>query len=164
MTFDHLVSLVSACTSLAGLIFVAVQLRDSNRQRESEAIVKLYDVNRQLIALAFSHRSFLKILEDQPVADPLLEKRYLQLWLNQLSLIHTFLKHAVVENELKDELHRNLVDFLSMENMRKHWKHYGSFYPDSFQKRVNQILSKQSEPPAKAAHHEKTRGTHDAKT
>jgi len=163
MTLDQLVSLFSAAISFAGLIFVALQLRDTNRQRESEAIVKLYDVNRQLITLAFSHPVLFEVLEDKHIANPLLEKRYLQLWLNQLSLIHAFLKHAVVQLELQDELHRNLVDFLSMANMRKHWKHYGSFYPDSFQQRVNDILVKDG-PPKRAAHPGVTRGTHEAKT
>jgi hypothetical protein len=69
----------------------------------------------------------------------------------------------VVQTELQDELHRNLVDFLSMENMRKHWKHYGSFYPDSFQKRVNGILAEDG-PPNKPAHRGAAHASHDAKT
>lgn len=163
MTFDHIVSLVSACISFAGLIFVALQLRDSNRQRESESMVKLYDINRQLLTLGFSHRALLKVLEDQPIDDALSEKRYLQLWLNQLSLSHAFLRHSVIQPELKDELRRNMEDFMTMKNMRNHWRIYGAFYPQSFQKAVEEILKK-GEPPAKATHHEAAHGHHDANT
>jgi hypothetical protein len=163
MTFDHLVSLVSACISFAGLIFVALQLRDSNRQRESESIVKLYDINRELLSLAFSHPSLFDVLEDKPIKDHLSEKRYLQLWLNQLSLSHTFLRHAVVQTEYQDELTRNLEDFMSMQNMRKHWQTYGPFYPESFQNRVKGILEK-DEPPVAATHPGNTRQPRDSKT
>ena len=151
MPFDHIVSLVSASMSFIGLIFVAVQLRSSNRQRELESIVKLYDINRQLITLGFSHPALLEVLEDKEITHSLSAKRYLQLWPNQLSLSHSFLKRSVAEPELQDELRRNLVDFMGMKNMQKHWQHYGSFYPTSFQVYVNDILKK-DEPPKKAAH------------
>jgi hypothetical protein len=37
-----------------------------------------------------------------------------------------------------------------MKLMQKHWEEFGSFYPDSFQQRVNEILKKKE--PHKAAH------------
>jgi hypothetical protein len=161
MTFDHWVALISPLISCVGLLFVAVQLRDGIRQRETESMVKLYDINRELLSLGFSHPQLLEVLEDRNIADSLLEKRYLQLWLNQLSLSHAFLQHAVVQTELQDELRRNLVDFMGMNNMQRHWRQYGSFYPASFQERVGEILKK-GEPPA-AAHVESKRH-HAAKT
>ena len=150
MSLDHYVSLFSAGISFVGLLFVAVQLRDATKQRELESLVELYDINRQLMAFGFEHPMLFEILEDRPIANPLWQKRYLQLWLNQLSLSHSFLRHSVVQTELQDELSRNLVDFLGMKLMQQHWQEYGSFYPDSFQQRVNDILKKK-EPP-KAAH------------
>ena len=173
MTFDHIVALltvafagIGSAVSSIGLIFVAIQLRDSNRQRETESIVKLYDVNRELITLGFSHPTLFLIMEDEPIADALVQKRYLQLWLNQLSLMHTFLQHAVVRTELQEELHRNLADFLSLENMQRHWTEYGMFYPNSFQKRVNAILEKvaKDEPPKQTAHLGGPHAHHDART
>ncbi len=69
---------------------------------------------------------------------------------NQLSLSHAYLQRSVVQPELKASLERNLVDFMTMENMRKQWQQYGHFYPDSFQKYVNEILIK-IEPPETTA-------------
>jgi hypothetical protein len=55
---------------------------------------------------------------------------------------------------LQEELRRNLVDFMGMKNMRKHWQQYGAFYPASFQQCVNDILKK-VEPPTAAQVHPK---------
>jgi hypothetical protein len=151
MSLESYVGLFSAVISLAGLLLVFWQLRQNAKQRESESLVKLYDINRQLLTLGFSHRELFEVLEDKPIADVLAQKRYLQLWLNQLSLSHSFLRRSVVQPELQDELHRNLVDFLGMKLMQKHWEEYGSFYPDSFQQRVNEILKKKEPPRAARA-------------
>jgi len=150
MSLDHYVALFSALISFAGLLLVVLQLRDSNRQRESESLVELYDINRQLLSLGFSHPVLFQILEDKKATDPLWEKRYLQMWLNQLSLSHAYLQRSVVQPELKASLERNLIDFMTMENMRRQWQQYGSFYPASFQDCVNEILKK-VEPPVTAA-------------
>lgn len=170
MSFDHAVSLASTLCSFVGLIcsfiglmFVALQIRDATRQRETESIVKLYDANRQLLSLGFEHPALLKILEDKKIADPVMQKRYLQMWLNQLSQMHLFQQRSVVHGELQDELRRNLEDFMSMDLMRKHWHEYGSFYPQSFQRYVNDILKKDEPPPAAAAHLSH-KGSHAVKT
>jgi hypothetical protein len=143
-------SLVQTVSILTGLAVVAIQQRQGRLQRESDSLVKLHDINRELVCFAIAHPALLKVLEDQDIPNHLAQKRYLQMWLNQLSLSHSFLKNSVVQPELQDELRRNLADFMTMENMQKHWHHYGAFYPESFQQRVNDLLKK-GEPPA-AAH------------
>ena len=150
MTFDHVVSLTAVIISFIGLVFVAVQLREGNRQRESESIVKLYDINRQLLSLAFDHPKLFPILDDAKDADPVWEKHYLQLWFNQLSLVHFYLKRSVVGKEFRESLVRDLGDFMVQKNMQRHWHKYAKAYPDSFQELVNGIIKK-NEPPA-AAH------------
>ena len=142
MTLDHAVSLFSATLSFVGLMLVVYQLRASTKQRESDSIVKIYDINRQLLTLGFSHPQLFDILTDAPNADPMWERRYLQLWLNQLSLILTFLNSSVQSTELKACLRQNLTEFFSYENMRRHWKDNAVFYPESFQTLVNEIVKK----------------------
>lgn len=150
MSLDHGVALFSAFISFAGLLLVALQLRDSTKQRESESLVELYDINRQLLSLGFSHPSLFQILEDTKTADSLWEKRYLQLWFNQLSLTYTYMLRSVIQPELKESLERNVADFMLMQNAQTHWRRYGTFYPASFQNYVSQILKK-IEPPVTAA-------------
>ena len=150
MPFEQLVSLFSAAISFAGLVFVAVQLRDGNKQQQLASLVEIYDINRQLLALGFSHPKLFEILSDAPKADAALERRYLQLWLNQLALIHSYMEEAVFKRELKDSLTREVAEFFSMTNMQHHWQRYGTVYPVSFQEFVSDVLKK-NEPPKPAA-------------
>lgn len=149
MPFEQMVSLFSAVISFAGLVFVALQLRDGNKQQELASLVEIYDINRQLLTLGFSHPKLFEILADAANADPTLERRYLQLWLNQFALIHSYMEEAVFKRELKDSLTREVAEFFTMENMQRHWRHHGAFYPASFQAFVSDVL-KNNEPPAAA--------------
>lgn len=159
----HWFSLLQTVSIVSSLCVVAKQQHDANRQRESEAMLKLYDINRQLITLGFSHPELFDVMEDEHIQNSLFEKRYLQLWLNQLAVSHAFLKRAVSQREFKEELRRNLEDFISMKLMQNHWQHHFMFYTDSFQRRVNGILSK-DEPPKKTAHPWQWLKDHAAKT
>ncbi len=141
----------SNAVSLAGLLIVIWQLRLNYRQRQVQSIVQIYDVNRQLLTLGFSHPELFKIMADDENADPVLERRYLQLWLNQFAQIHSYMYESISKRELRDSLTRDIAEFFTMENMRRHWRHHGSFYPESFQKFVNDIIKK-NEPPVGAAH------------
>ncbi len=148
MSFDQIVSLSSATISFVGLLLVAWQLRDGNRQQELASLVEIYDINRELISLGFSHPQLFAILRDTKDADLIWERRYLQMWLNQLSLIHSYLRRSVYDAELKECLERSIADFMMMENMRGHWEKYYQFYPVSFQKSVNDCLKQGKAPEA----------------
>jgi len=148
VSIDQIVSLSSAAISFIGLLLVVLQLRDGNKQQELTSLVEIYDINRELISLGFAHPQLFAILSDTKGNDPTWQRRYLQLWLNQLSLIHSYLKRSVFDAELKASLEREVADFMSMENMRSHWQRYGSMYPDSFQKLVNNQVQRGEPPPA----------------
>lgn len=148
MSFDQIVSLSSALISFVGLLLVAWQLRDGNKQQELASLVEIYDINRELISLGFSHPQLFAILRDTKDADLVWERRYLQMWLNQLSLIHSYLKRSVCDAELKESLERSLADFMMMENMQSHWQKYAQFYPASFQQMVNDCIKKGKPPEA----------------
>jgi hypothetical protein len=135
---------------VGGLLLVMVQIRASTRQREMESLVEICGTNRELIGLAFSHPQLFAVLQDAKKTDHVWEQYYLQLWLNQFALTHCYLKQAVLKGEFKENLSRDVADFMSMENMRRHWQRCGKLYPASFQKFVGEILEK-VEPPLKAA-------------
>lgn len=137
MSVENIVSVSSAAISFIGLLLVVLQLRKGNKQQELTSLVEIYDINRELITLGFSHPQLFAILSDAKGNDPIWEQHYLQLWLNQLSLIHYYLRHSVFDAELKASLERELADFMQMENMQRHWEQHGSFFPDSFQELVN---------------------------
>jgi hypothetical protein len=135
---------------VGGLFLVMIQIRDSTRQRESESLVTIYDINRQLLSLGFAHPKLFAILEDAKDADPVWEGRYLQLWMNQLSLIHLYLKRSVFEKELQEFLESEIADFITRANVQKFWRQRGISYPASFRKLVDDIIKK-AKPPVTAA-------------
>jgi hypothetical protein len=165
MTTDQYIALFSATVSFVALIFVGVQIRAATRQRTSDSLVKILDVNRELITLGFSHPELFEILTGDKNPNPVKTQRYLQLWLNQFSLVFSYLQHSVLRGEAKDNLERDLSEFMTMPNMRKHWQKFGRLYPASFQSYINEILKKDEPPGGKPAHHEgPTHPHHEAKT
>ncbi len=139
MSLDHWVSLVSAGISFVGLLLVVWQLRDGSHRREAESLVEIFDINRELLSLGFSHPELLEVLDGKS-ADPVRERRYLQLWLNQLSLIHAYLRRSVFDEELETWLERDVADFMMLPNVRRHWEAHGAYYPESFREMVDRIL------------------------
>ncbi len=162
MTLDQGIALFSATIAFVGLVFVGFQLRDGTRQQRSQSIVEIYGVNRELISLGFSHPQLFEVLADAKKADPILERRYLQLWLNHFSLVDTYLTLAVLKGDLKESLVRDLTDFMTMHNAQRHWQKFGQFYPASFQKLVDDVIKK-NEPP-EAAHAKHLARNHEART
>jgi hypothetical protein len=140
MGSDQLIAIFSACIGFFGLLLVVIQIRHSVRQRSLESLYQVYDINRELLSLGFSHPDLFKVLLDEGNVDPQWERRYLQLWLNQLSLIHTFLRHGGFDEEFQECLKREISDFMGLRNMRCHWETRGPFYPASFQKLVDGII------------------------
>jgi hypothetical protein len=142
MTTDQYVAVFSAAISFFGLLLVVIQLRDSNEQRKIESQICLYDINRELISLGFSNPQLFEILKDAKNVDPAFEQRYLQMWLNQLSLVHSFKKNGIFQKDVEESFDTDLRDIVTMSNMRRHWRKFGKYYPASFQKSVNDILDK----------------------
>ena len=142
MSLEQWVAILSATMSFIGLMFVALQIRDSTRQRRVESVQRLIDVNRELLSLGFSHPKLFDILNDTTTADPQWEQRYLQLWLNHLSMVHTMLKHRGFDADFREGLERDMAYTFALGNMQRHWMKAGQFYSTSFQKKVNGIIAK----------------------
>lgn len=151
MSVDQMVAVFSALTSFAGLVFVALQMRDATRQRRQGSLSEIYDINRQLLSLGFDHPQLFAILVDKGCAEPEWERRYLQMWLNQLSLIYSTIKQGGFDPEFEQSLEWDIRFFMTLENMRRHWKRYREFYPASFQALVNGIVDGLEGPPTPPA-------------
>jgi hypothetical protein len=150
MWFDQYLPLFTAGMTFVGLLFVAMQIRDATKQREMDSLVKVYDINRELLSLGFSHPQLFAIMENTGKTDPMWENRYLQLWFNQFSLVHSYLRHSLFRREFKESLDRDITDFMRLENVRRHWERNSQYYPSAFQNYANALIKK-IEPPTKAA-------------
>jgi hypothetical protein len=134
VTLDNLLT-------FAGLLFVAWQMRDANKQSKLESQIRLQDVNRELVSLGFSRPELFEVLKDGKNVDPNAELYYLQLWLNQFCLFDALSKSGNLKPDVRESLEVDFRDMMGMENMRRHWKKFGKFYPASFQELVNDILN-----------------------
>lgn len=146
MTMDQWVSVFSALVAFAGLLAVAVQMRENTRQSRLGNISRIYDINRELLSMGFDQPVLFQILNGASGVDPLWEKHYLQMWFNQLSLVHLCLKRGGFDAEFQESLERDIGYFMMLESMRRHWDRFSIFYPDSFKDLVNGIIAKQASP------------------
>ena len=151
ITWASLVPLASASISFVGLLLVFVQLRRGSKQREAQSLVQILDINRQLLTLGFSHPDLFKVLHDEPGVDAQREEHYMQLWFNQLSLAHFFLKQAALDPEFKECLLADFGYILEGANFRRHWKERRIYYPASFQKVIDDLVKEKELPIARAA-------------
>lgn len=143
MPFDQIVSLSSAVISFIGLLLVAWQLRDGNKQRKVESLLQIYGINREIITLGFSNPELFQILHGKK-ADPILERHYLQLWFNQFALIHSFYGRKFFPPEMQESLEQDIHDFLTQENMRRYWLHQRIYYPESFQVFIDRLAGEKA--------------------
>jgi len=141
MTIDQWLSASLDVISFLGFVVVIIQLRDTNRQTRLESQIRLNDINRELISLGLSKPELLEILSDARTADPLVGRRYLQLWLNQLSLVFSFRQNGAFEADYQECCERDVRDMMQLPNMRRHWEEYKKYYPASFREWVNSILN-----------------------
>ena len=146
MTFDHAVAIISAIiaffaaiTSFASVWLFIKQMREGAKERKLQSQIRLYDINRELISLGFSHPKLFGILTEQPDTDPI-ERRYLQLWLNQLALVHSIKLQGAFEPDVQESFETDFRDIMAMKKMQHHWQKFGKYYPASFQKFVNQTI------------------------
>ncbi len=135
VTLDNLLT-------FAGLVFVALQIRDATKQSKLGSQIQIQGINRELIAMGFSKPELFEIMDGKGTkkVNSMLERRYLQLWLNLLSLFHSLKEAGVLQKDYRESCERDLRDMFALPNMRRHWQEYGKYYPTSFQKSVNDIL------------------------
>jgi hypothetical protein len=149
MTFENHCSLASNLLQVGALVFLALEMRAKRIQEKVKSLEDVQDKTDHLITLAFSKYELFQILDDEPGANPVLERYYLQLWLNSYLEIHRKLSRGMVESEQSDALIRDMSATFAQKNMQRHWALNRSYYPGSFQKRIDGIIaeSKKAEPP-----------------
>lgn len=143
---DHWLPYFTALISAVGLLAVFVQLRRGTKQREAQSLVQVFDINRQLITLGFSQPDLFDVLDDATGVDPAREEHYLQLWLNQMWVIHFFLEQSFFPRGVREASFAALEDLAAMGNFRRFWARKRKFYPASFRKMVDDF-TKEKEPP-----------------
>lgn len=133
------IAAVSLMLSFVSISLVLVQLYDNITQRRIDANIRISDINRDLVSLGFNHPNLFAVLHGE-ASDPIVERRYLQLWFNQFLLIYTYQARGLFRSEHRESLRRDIGDFLKLQNVQCHWREFRQYYPSSFQVFVNSLL------------------------
>ncbi len=64
------------------------ELNRNLRQRRYEAVMTIYAANRELIQMALDDPDLMAVLNGQEDVDTAKERRYVQLWVNHMEMIH----------------------------------------------------------------------------
>lgn len=143
LTLDQYVTLFSALLSFAGWLLVVWQLRDGNAQRRVESLLQISSVNREIVSLGFAYPELFQILDGKK-ANPTFEKHFLQLFLNQFTVIHAFQQRKTLPPDLLEGLVRDIRDFMAQPNMHRHWQQTRQFYPTSFQEFIDELATEKA--------------------
>lgn len=147
MSPELYVSVFSVLISFAGWLLVVAQLKQGNAQRRLDSLLHLKEINREILALGFDNPRLFPLLQGKKIADSLQEQHYLQLWFNQFELIHSFCEQDLFSEELAASLRRDIGQFVSLDNVRQHWRRKRQFYTPSFQAFIDSLAEGKADAP-----------------
>ncbi|KAF0095638.1 MAG: hypothetical protein E1N59_1133 [Puniceicoccaceae bacterium 5H] len=112
---------------------VFLQLRYLVRQMRFDAFLEIQEATRELIQLGFDHPDLLAVLEQSKTRRKARERKYAQLWLNQLNLAFAAYRQKHVPRDLWRSFETNIRAFVQADLLRSHWPSLKPFYPSAFQ-------------------------------
>ncbi len=126
---------ITFCT----VLFLYVQVRLFSRQLKLESLIRLKENNREILALGFDHPELFNVLNGKDV-EPEMEKRYLQLWLNQMDIVWHAQHTGLLFRQDAEALRKDTADFFMLPSMQKHWILVRGYYPSGFQVYIDGII------------------------
>lgn len=141
MSIAEWIAVISVVVAFASF---AVQLSLSRHQARAEALIRISESNRDLIAFGLNQPKLLTIIgsEDEEAE---VRRRYCQLWLNQVELMYRLRKPFSFVPEYWHGSKRDMRGFMSMEVMRQHWLTSRQHYGTDFQRFVDHELYEKGE-------------------
>lgn len=135
-------SALEGVVSLATLIVLLWQIGMLLRQLRFNAVLQIYDINRDLIGRALGDADLRNLLEGEAIADVSKEKRYYQLWINQIQLIYLGWRSHFLPRSSWIGLRKDIGDFAALPRFDSHWTKMAQYYPEEFRKFVEETKGK----------------------
>lgn len=133
---------ISAFALLVSLISTSVLfflMRTTSRQTSLDAYCRINDINRTLITIGFEDRELLDLLDGHQINDHQKAQRYLQLWLNQIAIIHASRKLCLIDNNLWNSMFCDASEFFELPIMRDHWSQVRQYYDPELQSLLDRM-------------------------
>jgi hypothetical protein len=122
------VAIISVVVSFASLLTVFIELRRGRHQRRAEALIQIYDTNRELLTLGFEKPELFDVIGAGDAGH-----RYLQLWLNQIALIVELRSQRLFTRAQWESLESDIGFFAENPRFHEIWPDVRRFYPRAVQ-------------------------------
>jgi hypothetical protein len=132
---------VGLFVALAGIALTLAQLRLFRRQLQLDALIKIMESNREIVALGFAHPLVWAALESGTVLaeEARARRRYLQLWTNHMQIMWAAWQLGLVSGREWQAYRLDLGEFLRSPALQEHWAAVARFYPKGFQRLVAEL-------------------------
>ena len=131
--------------ALAGIGLTLLQLLLLRRQLKLDALIKVMDSNREIVALGFEHPAVWSVMEDDPAtvlaSEATAHRRYLQLWVNHMQVMWMAWKLGLVSGREWAAYRLDMAEFLRGQSLQEHWTKVSRFYPEGFRRLVSELSS-----------------------
>lgn len=136
-----LISGAALVVSIGTGVFVYIQVRGYLKQLRFDALSRVLEINRTLLSLGFQNGALFDVLEGRSIPNVQIEKRYLQMWLNQIHLLWLAHREDLIDADHWEGHSRDFVSFVSLPNFKAHWQHTREFYSPDFGSFVDGLIS-----------------------
>lgn len=136
----ELASLAGLGVALVGICLTFLQLFLLRRQLKLDALIRIMDSNRQIVALGFEHPVVWAALEGKCGAllaeEILAHRRYLQLWMNHMQIMWAAWHLGLVSGCEWEAYRLDMTEFLRIKALQEHWARVAPFYPAGFRRLI----------------------------
>ncbi len=130
--------------AVVGISFTLLQLLMLRRQLKLDALIRIMDSNRAIVALGFEHPVVWGAMEEETATalgdEALLHRRYRQLWMNHMQIMWSAWRLGLVAGRDWQAYRQDMTEFLRVKALQDHWGRVSRFYPEGFQRLVGELL------------------------
>ena len=140
---DHITLIISSIALLVSICsgaYVAFQAHVYLRQTRFATLSNILEVNRALLLAGFEHPELFDVLEGKTTTDGRKQKRYFQLWLNQVHLLWLAHGENIIGAEQWTGHCKDIQDLVSMGSFREHWAAVRIYYSGPFQRFIDSLV------------------------
>jgi hypothetical protein len=129
--------------AVVGISFTLLQLLMLRRQLKLDALIRIMDSNRAIVALGFEHPVVWGAMEEGTATvlgdEALLHRRYRQLWMNHMQIMWSAWRLGLVSGFEWEAYRQDMADFLRARSLRMHWRQVSRFYPLGFRRLITEL-------------------------
>src|SRR5436853_947514 len=150
---------VAAIGVIPTLIYLAVQIREQNKERRRAGINILTAQWSDLVKTAQEHRGFAEVFlrgvqsfHGLDAADKLSFSAFFTRYTRNCEGMFIYYRDGALEKALWDEVERTMIDYFAYTGVREWWGTRKHWLTDEFRVVVETIIAKDSEPKMYAAY------------